>query len=68
MGSMRDIDEEIDQYLSKLWLLISIERPKNHKEIVDFCVKDVSDAADPDDWSNEDIEIAFRRFLEKKSE
>lgn len=67
MSSFRDIEEEIDQYLSKLWLLISIERPRNHKEIVDFCVEDVKYAADPDDWDNEDIEIAFRRFLEKKS-
>lgn len=64
---MRDVEEEIDLYLSKLWLLISIERPRNHHDIVKFCADDVKAVADPDDWNNEDIEIAFRRFLEKKS-
>jgi hypothetical protein len=60
------IEEDVDIYLSKLWNLITIERPKNHHDIVRFCVKDIEEAADPDSWTSEDIEIAFRRFLESK--
>lgn len=63
---MRTIEDDVDIYLSKLWNLITIERPHNHHDIVKFCVKDIEDSADRDNWTTEDIEIAFRRYLESK--
>ena len=62
---MRDIEEKTDVWLTNLWGVISIERPRNHWDIVKYCVEDVKETADPEDWTLEDIEIAFRRFLEK---
>lgn len=63
---MRTLEDAVDNYFTNLWLLITIERPRNHNQIVEFCVKDIQAFADPDDWTFEDIDIAFRRFLESK--
>ncbi len=65
---MRNLREEVEYYLINLWMLIGIDRPANHDEILEFIHDDVEDAADPIDYHSGDMNIAFRRFLEKDLE
>jgi hypothetical protein len=43
---------------------IGIQTPSNYEDIVQFCYEDVCETADPIDWNNDDVLIAFRRFIE----
>jgi len=57
--------KNIEYMVSGLWQDIGIDRPSNHDDIVRFIAEDVEDAADPNNWTSEDILIAFRRWIEK---
>jgi hypothetical protein len=57
--------ENVEDILLDLWAVIGIDKPANHEKIVDFVVNDIGEAADPERWQSGDVEIAFRRFLEK---
>jgi hypothetical protein len=46
---------------------IGIDKPTNHDDIVKFITEDVEAAAD-EDFTSADVEIGFRRFLEKDYE
>ena len=46
---------------------IGIDKPINHDSIVEFITEDVEGAAD-EDFSSADVEIGFRRYLEKDAE
>jgi hypothetical protein len=59
--------KEIESMVYKIYRKIGIDKPENHDEIVDFIVNDVKETADPIDWHSGDVDIAFRRFLESKS-
>jgi hypothetical protein len=61
--------KEIDNLEFQLrWIYgaIGIDVPDNHDEILQFVIKDLEDCAD-DDYTSEDIRIAFRRFLQTKT-
>ena len=60
--------EDIEWYLKELWMSIGIDRPANHKEIMDYIFEDVRETADPIDYHSGDMGIAFRRYLEKDLE
>ena len=49
-------------------MTIGIDRPANHDVIVEFIHDDVQSAADPILYHSGDMDIAFRRFLEKDFE
>lgn len=59
--------KEIEQYLRLLWLKIGIDQPSNNDEIVKFIYNDVNDTADPVFYHSGDLDIAFRRFIEKNN-
>jgi len=55
----------IDSMVCHIYSLIGIDRPHNHDAIVEYIFDDVNETADPEDWHSGDVDIAFRRFLEK---
>ena len=51
--------------LTYIYLSIGIDMPSNNEEIINYIMADVSETAD-DNFTSEDIRIAFRRFIEHK--
>lgn len=51
--------------LTYIYLSIGIDTPSNNEEIINYIMADVSETAD-DNFTSEDIRIAFRRFIEHK--
>ena len=70
-GLFSDEDEEsakkkeIELLLLKVLMRIGIDKPSNFDDIVEFCYNDVCETADPNFWNDDDVNIAFRRFIEK---
>ena len=64
---MDTLKKVVEIHLILKWGIIGIDRPANHDEIVDFIVNDVEETADAN-YSSEDLNIAFRRYLEKDLE
>ena len=60
--------DEIETILIDMFDRIGIQTPSNYEDIVQFCYEDVCETADPIDWNNDDVLIAFRRFIEKDLE
>lgn len=58
----------IDSMVCHIYTNIGIDTPDNHSDIVQFIFEDVNETADPDEWHSGDVDIAFRRFLEKDFE
>ena len=61
---MRNYKEEIGAMLIEIYMCIGMDRPTNHDEILEFCVDDVKETADENEWHSGDVSIAFRRYLE----
>ena len=57
----------IESMLFDLYKSIGMDRPSNHEEIREFIIEDVNVTADPDNWHSGDVAIAFRRWMESKS-
>jgi hypothetical protein len=57
---------EIGQRLVALFMTMSMDKPENFEQIVDFVYEDVKKCADKD-WSDGDVVIGFRRFIESKN-
>ena len=60
--------DEIETILIDMFDRIGIQTPSNYEDIVQFCYEDVCETADPIDWNNDDVLIAFKRFIEKDLE
>jgi hypothetical protein len=58
---------EIETILIDMFDRIGIQTPSNYEDIVQFCYEDVCETADPIDWNNDDVLIAFKRFIECES-
>jgi hypothetical protein len=56
---------EITSLLIDLFDRINIDMPNNFDAIRDFVFDDVCETADPIDWHDGDVAIAFRRWIEK---
>ena len=59
--------DEIETNLINLWASISMVIPDNYEDIVQFCYEDICETADPINWSDGDVVIAFRRWIESRS-
>ncbi len=57
----------IESILIDMWASIGMDIPDNYEDIVQDCYEDVCETADPIDWSNGDVTIAFRRWIENQS-
>lgn len=60
--------KQIEKIFLGLLLNLGMDKPSNFDEIVDFIYKDISETSDPDNWHSGDVVIAFRRFIESKTE
>jgi hypothetical protein len=58
--------DEIERILIDKWKQIGMDIPANYEDIVQDCYEDVHDTADPVDWNDGDVAIAFRRWIEKQ--
>ena len=64
----RNYKVEISVWLHNTYSYIGMDRPSNHSKILSFLIEDVEATADPKEWHEGDIGIAFRRYLEKDEE
>ena len=58
--------DEIERNLINKWASIGMDIPENYEDIVQDCYEDVCDTADPVNWNDGDVAIAFRRWIEKQ--
>lgn len=56
--------KEIVSMVIDIFDRIGIDTPSNFDEIADFIYNDVNETADPIDWHDGDVAIAFRRWIE----
>ena len=56
-------DELIHMFIYKLCM----EIPNNIDEITKFVEEDVKETADEQNWTSEDVSIAFRRWVEAQT-
>jgi len=59
---------EISSLLIDIFDRINIDTPNNFDEILEFVYEDVCATADEENWHDGDVAIAFRRWIESKSE
>jgi len=58
--------DEIETRFINIITKIGMEIPNNFEEIVQNIYEDVCETADADNWNDDDIVIAFRRWIESK--
>lgn len=63
-----DKKKEVELHLMDIWIDINIDKPSNHDSILEYCYNDVCECADPEEWHSGDVAIAFRRWIESKSD
>jgi len=59
--------DAVEHMLEAIYRNIGIDQPENHEDITQFCYEDVMETAQDLEWHSGDVAIAFRRFLETKS-
>ena len=59
--------DEIEKRFINLITKIDMDIPSNFEDIVQYIYEDVCETADPENWSDGDIAIAFRRWIESKA-
>jgi hypothetical protein len=59
--------DAIETMLIDKWGQIGMDIPNNFESIVTYCYEDVCGAADPENWHDGDVAIAFRRYIEDQS-
>jgi hypothetical protein len=59
--------DEIERILINMWATLAMDIPSNFEDIVQDCYEDVCETADPVNWSDGDVAIAFRRWIEKQA-
>ena len=58
--------DEIETRFINIITKIGMDIPNNFEDIVQNIYEDVCETADPDNWNDDDIVIAFRRWIESK--
>lgn len=59
--------DEIERILINMWASIGMDIPENYENIVQDCYEDVCTCADPENWHDGDVAIAFRRWIEHQN-
>lgn len=59
--------DEVERMLIVIYSKIGIDVPSNHEDITQYCFEDVCETADPDNWHDGDVAIAFRRWIESNT-
>jgi len=58
--------DEIEKTFINLLASIGMDVPSNFEDIVQHIYEDVCETADPVNWSQGDVVIGFRRWIESK--
>jgi len=58
--------KDIEIAMLELFKSMGMDKPNNLDEILDYVLGDVNETADPINWGNGDVTIAFRRWIESK--
>lgn len=56
--------KEITGMLINIFVRIGVQTPLNFDDIVEFVFNDVCETADPTEWHDGDVSIAFKRWIE----
>ena len=56
--------DAIEKILISMFASIGMNTPDNYEVIVQFVYEDVCETADPENWSDGDVAIGFRRWIE----
>ena len=59
--------DEIELILIDMWTSLAMAIPDNYEDIVQDCYEDVCETADPINWNDGDVAIAFRRWIESQA-
>jgi hypothetical protein len=59
--------DEIEKILIDKWASFGMDIPANFENIVQYVYEDVCETADPVNWSDSDVAIAFRRWVEEQN-
>jgi hypothetical protein len=59
--------DEIEKIFINLITSIGMDIPNNFEEIVQDIYEDVCETADPINWSDGDVAIGFRRWIENQT-
>jgi len=59
--------DEIERILINMWASLGMDTPNNYEDITQYCYEDVCETADPIEWHDGDVVIAFRRWIESQS-
>jgi len=58
-------EKDIEPILLNIFNRIGIDTPSNYRDILEFITNDVSETSNLLKWHSGDVEIAFRRWIEK---
>jgi hypothetical protein len=65
MGKVKEQKvKEIELCLLALFALLNMDKPMNFDQIVDYIFNDMAESADGENWSDGDVVIGFRRWIE----
>jgi len=67
MGNVKEFIKEVEILLLVLYSNIGIDKPTNHDDILEFIANDIQETADPENWHDGDVAIAFRRWIEAQA-
>lgn len=56
--------DEVEKILIQKITSLGMDIPNNLEDIVQYCFEDILECADKDNWSDGDVTIAFRRWIE----
>ncbi len=56
--------DQIEKMLITMWAALGMDIPSNFEDIVQYCYEDICETADLENWSDGDVVIAFRRWIE----
>lgn len=59
--------DEIEKQFIDIVTQIGMDIPSNFEDIVQHIYEDVCETADPENWSQGDVAIGFRRWIESKA-
>lgn len=65
--TLTKMKDEVETILINKWSYIGMEIPDNYEDIVQYCYEDILETADPKDWNDSDVAIAFRRWIEEQT-
>jgi len=54
----------ISGVLETIWVQMGIDKPSNHDKIAYYCYNDIMETADQENWNDDDVRIALRRWME----